>query len=80
MGKIYFGSGLSRRKISRMPIYEYKCKVCGAEKEVIASFSAPPPPCDNKDHKKSMVRKISKNNFHLKGSGWYKDSYGLKEK
>lgn len=63
-----------------MPLYEYRCKTCGAEIEKIVSYDAPNPICPTKDCKTEMKKKLSSNNFHLKGNGWYKDHYGLKKK
>ena len=61
-----------------MPIYEYRCPDCGHEFEKIQSFSDDPvkdcPSCGASDVRK----KISLSAFSLKGSGWYKDHYGLK--
>jgi len=61
-----------------MPIYEYRCPDCGLEFEKIQSFSDDPvkdcPSCNGQDVRK----KISLSAFSLKGSGWYKDHYGLK--
>lgn len=61
-----------------MPIYEYRCPDCGHEFEIIQSFRDDPitdcPSCEGAQVKK----KISLSAFALKGSGWYKDHYGLK--
>ena len=61
-----------------MPIYEYRCPDCGHEFERIQSFKDDPitdcPECEGAQVKK----KISLSAFALKGSGWYKDHYGLK--
>jgi putative FmdB family regulatory protein len=61
-----------------VPIYEYRCPDCGYEFEKIQSFSDDPikacPTCESQDVRK----KISLSAFSLKGSGWYKDHYGLK--
>ena len=61
-----------------MPIYEYRCPDCGYEFERIQSFRDDPitecPQCESDQVKK----KISLSAFSLKGSGWYKDHYGLK--
>lgn len=61
-----------------MPIYEYRCPDCGHEFERIQSFRDDPikdcPKCEGTGVKK----KISLSAFSLKGSGWYKDHYGLK--
>jgi len=58
-----------------MPIYEYLCENCHKTTEVIQKFSDPPfkdcPFC----HGQNLTKITSKPSFHLKGSGWYKDSY-----
>lgn len=54
-----------------MPIYEYRCGACGAEKEVLQKLSDPPltlcPACG----KPEMVKQVSAAGFQLKGTGWY---------
>jgi putative FmdB family regulatory protein len=60
-----------------MPIYEYKCKKCSKKVEELQGYNDPAPEC--KECKEAMVRLISQPSFHLKGSGWYKDHYGLKK-
>jgi putative FmdB family regulatory protein len=54
-----------------MPIYEYRCGACGAEKEVLQKISDPPltqcPACG----KPEMVKLVSAAGFQLKGTGWY---------
>ncbi|MCE7914058.1 MAG: zinc ribbon domain-containing protein [Nitrosomonas sp. PRO4] len=54
-----------------MPIYEYLCNSCGAEKEHIQKISDAPiavcPVCGSNDY----VKRISAAGFQLKGSGWY---------
>ena len=61
-----------------MPIYEYRCPDCGFEFERIQSFKDDPitdcPECESG----RVIKKISLSAFSLKGSGWYKDHYGLK--
>lgn len=62
-----------------MPIYEYKCKVCSHQFEVMQSISelyAECPVC----HVSSTNRLISVSNFALKGSGWYADGYSSPNK
>lgn len=59
-----------------MPIYEFECE-CGNWIEEL--FTKPKksvrcPECGSK-----MVRIISPTNFQLRGRGWARDSYGLKE-
>lgn len=60
-----------------MPLYEYLCTECNKVTEKLQSFSASNrlicPSC-----KGEARRVISRNGFQLKGSGWYKDHYGLK--
>ncbi len=60
-----------------MPIYEYKCKECGHRFEELRKYDEPDPPC-NKCPSLKTARLVSRMNFALKGSGWYKDHYGLK--
>ena len=54
-----------------MPIYEYRCTTCGAQKEHIQKMSAAPlttcPACGAETYAKLM----SAAGFQLKGSGWY---------
>jgi len=60
-----------------MPIYEYSCRECGEEFEKLMRMGASPPPCPA--CRSAEVRKlVSASSFVLKGSGWYRDSYGLK--
>jgi putative FmdB family regulatory protein len=59
-----------------MPIYEYECKKCGTF-EAVQSMSEEPlkrcPECRSK-----VSRLISSSSFHLRGGGWYADSYDAK--
>lgn len=54
-----------------MPIYEYLCNSCGAEKEHLQKISDAPittcPVCGSNNY----VKLISAAGFQLKGSGWY---------
>ncbi len=54
-----------------MPIYEYRCNSCGAEKEHLQKMSDDPiascPACGSDDY----IKLISAAGFQLKGSGWY---------
>ena len=57
-----------------MPIYEYRCKGCGKEFELIQKFSDKP--VKECIHCGGAVEKlISISSFQLKGDGWYKDGY-----
>ena len=60
-----------------MPIYEYKCSVCGHITEAWQKFSDAP--LDNCEVCGGPAKKIiSQNTFHLKGSGWYVTDYAPK--
>lgn len=61
-----------------MPIYEYRCPECGAEFEKMQKISEGAPPCPSCGHS-PVVKKVSASSFVLKGSGWYRDHYGLKK-
>ncbi|MDA0276692.1 MAG: zinc ribbon domain-containing protein [Proteobacteria bacterium] len=54
-----------------MPIYEYRCDVCGHQEEFLQKVSEPPiakcPSCA----KKKFRKLLSAAGFQLKGSGWY---------
>jgi len=54
-----------------MPIYEYRCRSCGFEKEYLQKLSDAPitdcPQCG----KAEMGKLVSAAGFQLKGSGWY---------
>jgi len=57
-----------------MPIYEYQCDACGAQRELfVKSADAPRPNCPA--CRKRMRRVISQTAFILKGSGWYVTDY-----
>jgi putative FmdB family regulatory protein len=57
-----------------MPVYEYKCSVCGTKHELLQRHDAPPltvcPDCGG-----HMKKLISSSSFVLKGTGWYKTDY-----
>lgn len=54
-----------------MPIYEYRCTLCGHELEALQKLSDPPladcPACNAG----SLTKLVSAASFQLKGSGWY---------
>lgn len=62
-----------------MPIYEYRCQACGAQLEKRQRFSDPPlstcPSCGAE----ALKKLVSRTAFALKGDGWFKDHYGLKQ-
>ena len=59
-----------------MPLYEYKCRLCGKHFDKLQKFSdAPLTTCELCGQPDAVERLISTPAFHLKGSGWYKDGY-----
>ncbi|MCK5720141.1 MAG: zinc ribbon domain-containing protein [Thiomargarita sp.] len=63
-----------------MPIYEYSCKECGHELEVLQKMNdallKTCPVCK----KDSLKKLISASSFQLKGSGWYETDFKNKKK
>jgi len=58
-----------------MPIYEYRCRKCNREFEVVQSISDPElKRC--RFCKGPVTKLMSVSSFHLKGSGWYVTDYG----
>ncbi len=61
-----------------MPIYEYRCEICGNEFEKCQKFSDPVvDKCSTCGGK--AQRLISQSTFVLKGTGWYVTDYGRKD-
>ena len=62
-----------------MPIYEYKCKECDHEFEVMQKMSDDP---ISKCEKCAgpVDKLISQTSFTLKGTGWYQTDYADKKK
>ena len=60
-----------------MPLYLFKCESCKRKLEKLMPFGGPTPVCE--DCNVEMKKQIAATNFSLKGSGWAKDNYGLKE-
>lgn len=59
-----------------MPIYEYVCESCGHRFERLVRSDEIAPACPECE---GGTRKlVSASSFQLKGTGWYKDHYGLK--
>jgi putative FmdB family regulatory protein len=58
-----------------MPFYEYQCRACGAQVEVMQKISDSPlrkcPECG----KSQLTRLISAPVFRLKGAGWYETDF-----
>ena len=60
-----------------MPIYQYRCEDCGHEQEKLTKFNAESPKCTCCEGQTKKL--VSRSSFSLKGSGWFKDGYGLHE-
>lgn len=58
-----------------MPIYEYKCKNCGATIEKIQKFSDEPLVTCKECSEDSLEKQISSTSFKLKGKGWYETDF-----
>jgi putative FmdB family regulatory protein len=58
-----------------MPIYEYRCKACSHELEVIQKLSEEPlkfcPECGQPE----LTKLVSAAGFRLKGGGWYETDF-----
>jgi putative FmdB family regulatory protein len=58
-----------------MPFYEYQCKACGAQVEVLQKISDAPlkkcPECG----RNQLVKLVSAPVFRLKGGGWYETDF-----
>ncbi len=58
-----------------MPIYEYYCRKCGHQLEVLQRIDDPLlrdcPQC----HKPSLAKQISAAGFRLAGTGWYETDF-----
>jgi putative FmdB family regulatory protein len=60
-----------------MPIYEYRCKKCDREFEVIQKVSdSPLRKCRGCSGR--LEKLVSRSSFQLKGSGWYVTDYARK--
>lgn len=58
-----------------MPIYEYVCRACGVETEIMHKISDPPvrkcPVCG----KLKLTKQVSAAGFRLGGGGWYETDF-----
>ena len=58
-----------------MPIYEYQCRTCNKQLEVLRKISDAPlvkcPACGED----SLRKKVSASAFRLKGDGWYETDF-----
>jgi len=61
-----------------MPLYEYRCKACSKEIEVMQKFSDPRlETCESCGGE--LKKLVSNTSFILKGTGWYVTDYGRKD-
>jgi putative FmdB family regulatory protein len=54
-----------------MPIYEYRCAKCGAQKEILQRLNDAPLTVCPECGKKAMKKMVTAAGFQLKGTGWY---------
>ncbi len=54
-----------------MPIYEYRCNACGAQKEHLQKMSDPQITACPQCGKEAYEKLLSAAGFQLKGNGWY---------
>ena len=59
-----------------MPLYVFECNACGRTAEVLQKFGDKWPDCT--ECSKQMNKKVALTSFALRGDGWAKDNYGLK--
>ena len=62
-----------------MPLYDFECKNCGHEEEILVKLDEDDPNCSKCDERMDKVIS-SPVPFILKGSRWASDSYGLRNK
>lgn len=58
-----------------MPFYEYQCKACGAQVEVLQKISDAPLKKCSSCGKNQLVKLVSAPVFRLKGGGWYETDF-----
>jgi putative FmdB family regulatory protein len=58
-----------------MPIYEYACKACGHEAEIMHKISDPAPKKCPACGKPRLARQMSATGFRLGGGGWYETDF-----
>jgi putative FmdB family regulatory protein len=54
-----------------MPIYEYRCRTCGFQKEFLQKLSDAPLSACPECGRPTFDKLLSAAGFQLKGSGWY---------
>jgi putative FmdB family regulatory protein len=64
-----------------MPFYEYQCRACGAQVEVLQKISAAPLKKCSECGKSQLQKLVSAPSFRLAGGGWYETDFkGDKDK
>jgi len=58
-----------------MPIYEYVCKACGHETEIMHKISDPTPKKCPECGKPKLAKQMSATGFRLGGGGWYETDF-----
>ena len=58
-----------------MPIYEYACKCCGKEFELLRRIRDDTAPICQYCQSENVVKVVSLSQFQLKGDGWANDLY-----
>jgi len=58
-----------------MPIYEYVCKACGHETEIMHKIADPAPKKCPECGKPKLAKQVSAAGFRLNGSGWYETDF-----
>lgn len=66
------------REKEKMPLYEFECKECDLEIEILNKLDDKAPECPVCG--RSMVKLVSATSFILNGRNWEKDGYGLRSK
>ena len=61
-----------------MPIYDYQCKFCKLQKEILTKNITDELMYCHACKRKSLVKIISKSSFILKGTGWYQTDFKKK--
>ena len=61
-----------------MPIYAYRCEVCGHAHDVLQKSSDPAPACPECGAA-AMSKQITAAAFALKGDGWYQTDFAGKK-
>jgi putative FmdB family regulatory protein len=58
-----------------MPIYEYECKSCGHQQDILQKMSDEALTVCTKCGESTFAKKISAAGFRLKGGGWYETDF-----